>query len=288
MVRDKGETAIASNPEQKTGVSTAWHQMIGRQDSPHGSNLRWRVPRAFSPRLARPVCGRQHCSLGSEHWWIQCPGRQVLSRLIKSHTAGRWEAPLKKTAALEGGDRTGPHSLQGTSMASFPRSQVPSVLGWWGLIDDDLDDKVFLNLCFLESCAVCKQLPGEEPSLPGRLNALLAVQLPLELPHGVRQAGIEPQVLACGEAHFQWEFTAHTRGGLGRLQALLLRVLQQQVHRWGQAIDGQLIAVTQLVIAFTKSSCGKGRVISVVWGGLMSHTECCVPQIPMLRHIWKE
>jgi hypothetical protein len=43
-------------------------------------------------------------------------------------------------------------------------------------------------------------------------------------------------------------------------------VLQQQVHRWGQAIDGQLIAVTQLVIAFTKSSCGKGRVISVVWG----------------------
>lgn len=156
-------------------------------------------------------------------------------------------------------------------MASFPRSWCrqsvsPSVLGWWGLVDDDLDDEVFLNLCFLEPCAVCKQLPREEPSLPGWLNALLAVQLPLELPHRVRQAGIEPHVLACGEAHFQWEFTAHTRGGLGRLQALLLRVLQQQVHRWGQAIDGQLIAVTQLVIAFTKSSCGKGRVISVVWG----------------------
>ena len=98
------------------------------------------------------------------------------------------------------------------------------------------------------------------------VTIFLAVQLPLELPHRVRQAGIEPHVLACGEAHFQWEFTAHTRGGLGRLQALLLRVLQQQVHRWGQAIDGQLIAVTQLVIAFTKSSCGKGRVISVVWG----------------------
>lgn len=125
----------------------------------------------------------------------------------------------------------GPRSLQGTSMASFPRSQVPSVLGW-GLVDDDLDDKVFLNLGFLEPCAVCKQLPREEPSLPGWLNALLAVQLPLELPHCVRQAGTEPHVLACGEAHFQWEFSAHTRDGLRRLQALLLRVLQQQVHRW--------------------------------------------------------
>jgi hypothetical protein len=133
MVRDKGETAIASNPEQKTGVSTAWHQMTGRQDGPHGSNLWWRVPCAFSPRLARPVCGRQHCSLGAEHWWIQCPRGQVPSQLTKSHTAGRWEAPLKKTAALEGG-RTGPHSLQGPPWPLFlgVGAVSPSVRQSWG------------------------------------------------------------------------------------------------------------------------------------------------------------
>ena len=83
----------------------------------------------------------------------------------------------------------------------LPGSVGSSVLGWWGLVDDDLDDKIFLDLGFLESRAVCEQLPREEPPLPGRLDALLGVQLPLELPHRVGQAGAEPHVLACGEAH---------------------------------------------------------------------------------------
>lgn len=30
------------------------------------------------------------------------------------------------------------------------------VLGWWGLVDDDLDDKIFLDFGFLESRAVCE------------------------------------------------------------------------------------------------------------------------------------
>ena len=105
-----------------------------------------------------------------------------------------------------------------------------SVLGWWGLIDDDLDDKIFLDLGLLEPCAVCEQLPREEPSLPGWFNALLGVQLPLELPHRVGQAGAEPHVLACGEAHLQRKLTAHAGCGLRGLHALLLSVLQQQVH----------------------------------------------------------
>lgn len=142
-------------------------------------------------------------------------------------------------------------STPGLSSQGFMGS---SVLGWGGLVDDDLDDKIFLDLGFLEPCAVCKQLPGKEPSLPGRLDALLGVQLPLELPHRVRQAGAEPHVLACGEAHLQRELATHTGHGLRGLQALLLSVLQQQVHGWRQAIDGQLVAIAQLIVAFTKSA----------------------------------
>lgn len=68
MVRDGGGggTAIASNPEQKTGVSTVVvapddrSGFQGLQACPRGSNLWWRVLGAFSPtRLARPVCDWQ-------------------------------------------------------------------------------------------------------------------------------------------------------------------------------------------------------------------------------------
>lgn len=141
-----------------------------------------------------------------------------------------------------------------------------SVLGWWGLVDDDLDDKIFLDLGFLEPCAVCEQLPREEPSLPGRLDALLGVQLPLELPHCVGQAGAEPHVLARGEAHLQRELTADAGCGLRGLHTLLLSVLQQQVHGWRQAVDGQLVAIAQLIVAFTESACGKDRAIRVGLG----------------------
>lgn len=63
----RGETAIASNPEQKTGVSTVVAPddrsgVQGLQAGPHGANPWWRMPGAVSPtRLTRPVCGRQLC-----------------------------------------------------------------------------------------------------------------------------------------------------------------------------------------------------------------------------------
>lgn len=136
------------------------------------------------------------------------PGRQGP---FTAHPAAiQREAPLKKTTALEGSSRWGRpgtparRSLGSTEALPGPASQGfvrSSVLGWRGLVDDDLDDKIFLDLGFLEPRAVCEQLPREEPSLPGRLNAFLGVQLPLELPHRVGQAGAEPHVLARGEAH---------------------------------------------------------------------------------------
>lgn len=184
------------------------------------------------------------------------------------------EAPLKKTSALEGSSREepgapaqGPFSpAEALPGLSAQGSVGSSVLGWWGLVDDDLDDKIFLDLGFLEPRAVCEQLPREEPSLPGRLDALLGVQLPLELPHCVGQAGAEPHVLARGEAHLQRELTTDAGCGLWGLHTLLLSVFQQQVHRWRQAVDGQLVAIAQLIVAFTESACGKDRAIRVSLG----------------------
>ena len=189
-----------------------------------------------------------------------------------SHTR---EAPLEKRTALKGSGRVGVTSAPAgrplSPAEAFPGlsaqgSVGSSVLGQRGLVNDDLDDKIFLDLGFLEPRAICEQLSREEPSLPGWLDALLGVQLPLELPHRVRQAGAEPHVLARGEAYLQRELSAHTGGGLRGLQALLLSVLKKQVHGWRQAVDGQLVAIAQLIVAFTEGACGKGRVVRVGLG----------------------
>ena len=57
-------------------------------------------------------------------------------------------------------------------------------------------------------------------------------------------------------------------GGLRVLQALLFCVLQKQVHGWRQAVDGELVAIAQLIVAFTEGACGKGRAVRV---GLGTH-----------------
>lgn len=71
--------------------------------------------------------------------------------------------------------------------------------GLW--VDDDLDDKVLLDLSVLQPRLVRKQLPGEEPTLVGGVNVVLDLQLFLELPYGVSHAGAEAQVFARGESY---------------------------------------------------------------------------------------
>lgn len=44
-------------------------------------------------------------------------------------------------------------------------------------IDDDLDDKVLLDLGVLQPRLVCQQLPGEEPALVGGVDVVLGLQL---------------------------------------------------------------------------------------------------------------
>lgn len=70
-------------------------------------------------------------------------------------------------------------------------------------VDNDLDDKVLLNLSVLQPRLVREQLPGEEPALVGSVNVVLGLQLLLQLPDGVGHAGAEAQVLARGEAYLQ-------------------------------------------------------------------------------------
>lgn len=73
--------------------------------------------------------------------------------------------------------------------------------GLW--VDDDLDDKVLLDLSVLQPRLVRKQLPGEEPTLVGGVNVVLDLQLFLELPYGVSHAGAEAQVFARGESYLE-------------------------------------------------------------------------------------
>ena len=173
-----------------------------------------------------------HWFLGAAHWWPAVfPGSRVLSGLAQQpYTRGAPEGKDSSQRQQQGGGASRP--CRAPPGLSAQGSMGSSVLGRRGLVDDDLDDKIFLDLGFLEPRAVCEQLSGEEPSLPGWLDALLGVQLPLELPHRVGQAGTEPHVLARGEAHLQRELSAHAGGGLRGLQALLFCVLQKQVHGW--------------------------------------------------------
>ena len=64
------------------------------------------------------------------------------------------------------------------------------------LVDDDLDDKVLLDLGFLQAALVLQHLAGEEPALVRGVDVLLRLQLLLQLADGVRHAGAETQVFA--------------------------------------------------------------------------------------------
>lgn len=70
-------------------------------------------------------------------------------------------------------------------------------------VDDDLDDKVLLDLGVLQPRLVREQLPGEEPTLVGSVNVVLGLKLLLELPDGVSHAGAEAQVLARGQSYLR-------------------------------------------------------------------------------------
>lgn len=77
-------------------------------------------------------------------------------------------------------------------------------------VDDDLDDKVLLDLGILEPCLIREQLPREEPALVCRVDVVLGLQLLLELPDGVGHAGAEAQISAGGESYLHREENVNT------------------------------------------------------------------------------
>lgn len=70
-------------------------------------------------------------------------------------------------------------------------------------VDNDLNDKVLLDLGVLEPRLIREQLPGEEPALVRRVDVVLGLQLLLQLPDGVGHAGAETQVFARGESNLR-------------------------------------------------------------------------------------
>lgn len=76
-------------------------------------------------------------------------------------------------------------------------------------VDDDLDDKVLLDLGILEPCLIREQLPREEPALVCRVNVVLGLQLLLQLPDRVGHAGAETQIFARGESYLHREENAN-------------------------------------------------------------------------------
>lgn len=77
-------------------------------------------------------------------------------------------------------------------------------------VNDDLDDKVLLDLGVLEAGLIREQLPREEPALVCRVDVMLGLQLLLQLPDGVGHAGTEAQVSAGGESHLRREEKVNT------------------------------------------------------------------------------
>lgn len=72
-------------------------------------------------------------------------------------------------------------------------------------VDDDLDDKVLLDLGILEPRLIREQLPREEPALVCRVNVVLGLQLLLELADRVGHAGAETQIFARGQSYLRRE-----------------------------------------------------------------------------------
>lgn len=85
-------------------------------------------------------------------------------------------------------------------------------------VDDDLDDKVLLDLSVLQPRLVREQLPGEEPALVDGVDVFLGLQLLLQLPYGVGHAGAEAQVLARGEPYLQGTGSGEINSGEKKTQ----------------------------------------------------------------------
>lgn len=78
-------------------------------------------------------------------------------------------------------------------------------------VDDDLNDKVLLDLGVLEPRLIREQLPGEEPALVCRVDIVLGLQLLLELPDRVAHASAETQIFARGESNLRGEENVNIR-----------------------------------------------------------------------------
>lgn len=187
------------------------------------------------------------CPAVSEH--VQCSKghHKIFKPYFGGHhllSPGTRAASCSRAAAQPLGHRVG---LVPASSSSVPWCRR--------LIDDYLNDKVLLDFGFLKAGPVCQKFARKKPALPGRLQPLLGKELLFELPNRVSHAGVQTQVLASGEAHFEREFTPGVGCWLRGLHALLLAPLHNQVDRRGKAVNGELVPVPQFVIALSEGAC---------------------------------
>lgn len=113
-----------------------------------------------------------------------------------------------------------------------------------GLVHDDLDNKVLLDLGVLQPGLVCEELPGEEPALVDGLDVLLSLQLFLEQADGVAHAGVQTHVFAGGEPYFQLELFLLCGRGLGVFRQVFFASFGDQIDRRSQTIHRELVTVS--------------------------------------------
>lgn len=123
-----------------------------------------------------------------------------------------------------------------------------------GLVHDDLDNKVLLDLGVLQAGLVCEELAGEEPALVGRVDVLLGLQLFLEQADGVGHAGAQTHVFAGGEPYLQLELFLLSSGGLGVVRQVFFASFGDQIDRRGQAINRELVTVSEFVVTLGQRS----------------------------------
>lgn len=124
------------------------------------------------------------------------------------------------------------------------------------LAEDDLHHVVPGDVELVQAQPVSQRPAGEEPALGGGGHALLSVQAALHHAHRVGGADRQPEVTARGEA--QPELALPPRGGVAggvRVGAVgLVGALFDHVDGGREAVDRQLVAIPQFVVAFGQSS----------------------------------
>lgn len=134
-----------------------------------------------------------------------------------------------------------------------PANRTSSVLDWCRVLQRlahyNLYDIVLWDLQLLQLHFVSERSAGKEPPLTTRLHSFRCVEPPLHVVHCVCAADPKFEVSASGEAQTQLTFIPRIGRWLRNIQSLYVALFFYHVDWWCQAVDGELVSVSQFIVA---------------------------------------